>query len=59
MAFERRHAEGAAGTSSPGVAKSAVVLATAKDKPSRAAEVAVPDGRSARRRALRMGRDMA
>lgn len=54
MAFERAHT---GGTASPGVAKSAAVLATVKDKPSRAAEAAVLDRRSARRRALRVGRD--
>ena len=54
MAFERAHA---GGVSSPGVANSAAVLATIKDKPSRAAEVAVLDRRSARQRALRVSRD--
>jgi hypothetical protein len=54
MAFERAHTRG---TASPGVAKSAAVLATVKDKPSRAAEAAVVDRRSARRRAMRVGRD--
>jgi putative transposase len=54
MAFERAYAGGA---SSPGVNKSAAVLATVKDEPSRAAEVADLDRRSARRRALRVGRD--
>jgi len=53
MAFEKAHAE----ASSPGVAKFAAVLATVKDKPSRAAEVAVLDRRCARRRASRVGRD--
>lgn len=54
MAFERAHAEGA---SSPGATKSAAVLAAVKDEPSRAAEVAVPDRRSARRRTPSVGRD--
>jgi putative transposase len=63
IAFERAHAEAAA---SPGVAKSAAVLATVKDKPPHreamlridgAAEVAVLDRRCARRRGLRVGRD--
>jgi putative transposase len=53
IAFERAHAEGA---SALGVAKSAAVLAAVKDRPSRAAEVAVLDRRCARRRGLRRGR---
>lgn len=54
MAFERAYAGEAL---SPGVAKSAAVFAAVKDKPSRAAEVAVIERRCARRRALRVGRD--
>ena len=54
MSFERAHAGEAW---SPGVAKFAAVLAAVKDKPSRAAEVAVLDRRSARRPALRGGWD--
>jgi putative transposase len=54
MAFEHAHAEAA---SSPGVLQSAAVLAAVKDKPSRAAEVAVLDPRCARRRGSRVGRD--
>lgn len=54
IAFERRYAESAA---SPGALDPAAVLAAVKDKPSRAAEVAVLDRRSARRRELRVGRD--
>jgi putative transposase len=54
IAFERRHAETA---TAPGVPKTAAVLAAVKDKPSRAAEVAVLDRRSVRRRALSVGRD--
>ena len=61
MAFEKAHAERVAsrarGASSPSVAKSAAVLAAVKDKPSRAAEVAVLDRYCARWRALRVGRD--
>lgn len=53
MTFERTHTAEAL---SPGVAKSAAVLAAVKDKPSRAAEVAVLDRRCARRRGSRVGR---
>jgi putative transposase len=58
MTFEKAHAAASSGgTSSPGASKSAAVLAAVKDKPSRAAEVAVLDRRCARRRALHVGRD--
>lgn len=61
MAFEKAHAKRVAsrarGASSPSVAKSAAVLAAVKDKPSRAAEVAVLDRHWERRRELRVDRD--
>jgi putative transposase len=54
MAFEKAHG---GVSSSPGALDPAAVLAAVKDKPSRAAEVAVLDRRCARRRELRVGRD--
>jgi putative transposase len=54
MAFEKAHGGVA---SSPDALDPAAVLAAVKDKPSRAAEVAVLDRRCARRRELRVGRD--
>jgi len=57
MAFERRNAAMSSKAVAPGTSKTAAVLAAVKDKPSRAAEVAVPDRRSARRRARCVGRD--
>lgn len=56
LAFEEAHASSGC-AASPGALDPAAVLAAVKDKPSRAAEVAVLDRRCARRRELRVGRD--
>ena len=56
VAFEKQHAA-AEIAASPGALDPAAVLAAVKDKPSRAAEVAVLDRRCARRLSLRVGRD--